>query len=91
MGAGAFAGAGVGFGLAQDGEHGSDMVQRDGLDGPLFGPGTVDAVHEVLGCVALGDGPGVEGGEAGVIVEKGLVGDVLLGRQELAELVFCDG
>jgi len=92
VGAGAWdAFVAVGTGFAQGVEHGADVGFGEGDDAALFGTGALDLAGEVGGGEAFGDGPGPQGGEAGVVVEEGFVGDGVLGGEEGFDVGFGDG
>ncbi len=87
----AFAGAGVGTGAIAGLQHGVDVgAGVVGQDGGFFGLGTVDGAQDVPVDHVLGDGPGPEGGEAGVVVQCGFVADAVLAGQETADVVGGD-
>ena len=83
------AGAPVRAGLAQGGEHLLDVVLGVGDDGALLGLGALDAAQQVAPGQLLLDGPGPQGGQAGVVIEQGLLGDGLAG-EEAAHVIGGD-
>jgi len=89
--AGAFARAGVGFGLVAGGEHGLDVVSGVGFDGGLFGVGAFDFLDNVMLDKTLIGGPGPQGAQASVVVEEGLFAEVVAGCEEGTDLVGSDG
>jgi len=79
---GALATPAVSAGGAKAGEHGADILLGVGDDGALLWLWSIDMAEDVISGPLLGDQPGPEGGEAGVVVEEGLVGDRLSDEEE---------
>ncbi len=79
----ALARAGVGARSAQGAQQGLDIGLAEGDDDAGFLLGGLDLVQEVISDQVLGECPGPEGGEAGVVVQDGLFRDILSSQEAL--------
>lgn len=90
VGGGTFARAGVGFGFAEGADHKAQVRFGIGDDGALLLAWAFDLMEGVRIGVAVFDGPGPEGGQAGVVVEAGFLGEVGVGDEEALDVLGGD-
>ncbi len=88
---GALVAAAVFLGALSAGEEELEVLFGEGHDVGFFGFGAGDVVDDMAVDEALSQGPGPEGGEAGVIVEEGFGGEVVEAGEERLEVAGGDG